>query len=207
MLDWMEANEYQNLVQLEHLLACFAMVYPQLSDLLGVKSSLGMMLNDPPSEGGEVISAKDSRGPQVKVTFGEAQEAGHSAAGEGELVVVLGMKGNAQEAHGVGDGVIKVPPKIYCPPLPSLYKEPELGTDLNDSMEWMFKDFGHAMKQDIGELPPRDDVLEFDFSTNAEELESHLNLKGCPQHLQEKVQEVVVDYWDVFCERGLRRPI
>ena len=119
MPDWMEANEYQSPVQLEHLLACFAMVYLQLSDLLGVESSLGLMLNDPPSEGGEVMLAEDSTRPQVKVTFGGAQEVRHSTSGGKELAAVLDAKKGAQEGHGVGDGVIKVPPKsiaLYCPP-------------------------------------------------------------------------------------------
>ena len=60
-----------------------------------------------------------------------------------------------------GDGVIWVPVKLYQPPLPSLDREPELGSDLNDGMDWMFKEYGCAVKQSVGELPLRDDVLEF----------------------------------------------
>ena len=107
-------------------------------------------------------------------------------------MVVPGAKNGTQEANEVGNGVIKVPPKIYYPPLPSLYKESDLVTDFNDGMEWMFKDFEHAVKQDTSKLSLRDDVLEFDFSTDVEELESHLNLKGCLQHLQAKIWEVVI---------------
>ena len=81
------------------------------------------------------------------------------------------------------DGVIQVPAKLYQPPLPLLYQEPELGSDLNDGMDWMFKEYGCAVKQSVGELPPRDDVVDFEFQTDSVELEGNLKLSGCPAEL------------------------
>ena len=40
-----------------------------------------------------------------------------------------------------------------------------------------------------------------------EELNWNLDLTGCPEELQPHVVQTVKDYWDVFCEDGLRRPI
>ena len=48
---------------------------------------------------------------------------------------------------------ISTPPKPYRPPLPSLYKEPELGSDLNDGMEWLFESHGKAIKWQKEGLP------------------------------------------------------
>ena len=105
------------------------------------------------------------------------------------------------------DGTIRVPAKLYWPPLPSLYREPELGSDLNDGMDWMFKEYRCTAKQSIDELPPRDDIIEFEFHTDLVELEGNLRLSGCPPELQPKIKEVITEYWDVFREHGLRRPI
>ena len=38
-------------------------------------------------------------------------------------------------------------------------------------------------------------------------MENNIKPQGCPSYLQEKFKEVVTDYWDVFCEDGLHRPI
>ena len=38
-------------------------------------------------------------------------------------------------------------------------------------------------------------------------MENNIKPQGCPSYLQEKVKEAVTEYWDVFCEDGLRRPI
>ena len=37
-------------------------------------------------------------------------------------------------------GVMSTGKKVYRPPLPSTYKETELSEDLNDGMEWVFRD-------------------------------------------------------------------
>ena len=58
-----------------------------------------------------------------------------------------------------------------------------------------------------GPLPHRYDVMEFDGPTNTKDLEKNLKLKDCLSELQDKVKEVVKEYWDVFCEYGFRQPI
>eukprot|EP00957_Ditylum_brightwellii_P129012 9842079-Ditylum_brightwellii.AAC.1 len=47
----------------------------------------------------------------------------------------------------------------------------------------------------------------YNEATDKEEMERGLNLNGCPEELQGKVKQVMKEYWDVFCERGLRNPI
>ena len=38
-------------------------------------------------------------------------------------------------------------------------------------------------------------------------MDNNLKLQGLPSDLQDKVKDVVTEYWDVFCEDGFRRPI
>ena len=104
-------------------------------------------------------------------------------------------------------GVIPTGKKVYSPPLPSTYKETRLSEDLNDVMEWVFREYMRSLKQAKDPLPPRDDVLEFNVRTKTKELGKNLKLHGFPSDLQYKVKEVVTEYWDVFCEYGLCRPI
>ena len=71
----------------------------------------------------------------------------------------------------------------------------------------MFKEYGCTVKQSVGGLPPRDNVVKFKVLTDSMELERNLKLIGCPIELQPQIKEVLMEYWDVFCEQGLRRPI
>ena len=71
----------------------------------------------------------------------------------------------------------------------------------------MFEEGGKALKKTIKELPPRDDIVLFDAERDTSELERNINLEGCPEWLQPEVINLVKEYWDVFCEEGLKNPI
>ena len=83
----------------------------------------------------------------------------------------------------------------------------ELSEDLNDGMEWLFRDYGTSLKQAKNPLPPRYNVMEFGVRDNKKELENNLKLQDCPSDLQYNVKKVVTEYWDVFCEDRFCRPI
>jgi len=125
----------------------------------------------------------------------------------GKVMSCVELKDSVSVKEDTPEGVIKTPPKMYRPPLPSLYQEPVLGSDLNDGMEWMFQDGGKALKRTVKELLPRDDVVLFDAKKNTAELEKNLCLDGCPEELKPEVISLVKEYWDVFCKEGLKNPI
>ena len=74
-------------------------------------------------------------------------------------------------------------------------------------MEWVFRDYGRSLKQTKYPLPYMEDVLEFDVRTNTKDLDNNIKLQGSSSDLQEKVKEVITEYWDMFCEGVFRRPI
>ena len=76
-------------------------------------------------------------------------------------------------------GVIRTGKKVYKPPLTSTYKETEHSEDLNDGMEWLFREYKRSLNQEKYPLPPRDDVMEFYVQTNTKELENIIKLQGC----------------------------
>ena len=110
-------------------------------------------------------------------------------------------QGRTQPDAADNPETICTPPKMYQPPLPSLYQEPKLGLDLNDGMDWMFEGHGKVVKQTKGDLPPCDDVLHFNEAADGEELKRNLNLdawKTCSLTSLKHITQMVKDHWDVF---------
>ena len=136
-----EPHEKQKKVLPMLLSAPFARLYPQMCNLLGGRAMVASVLRD-------LGEANDSN--LIDKNFKEG----------------VGSYSTSIESLGT----ISTPPKPYRPPLPSLYKEPELGSDLNDGMEWLFESHGKAIKWQKEELPPQDDIIEFDAKRDSEEL-------------------------------------
>ena len=74
-------------------------------------------------------------------------------------------------------------------------------------MVWMFRDYGRSLKQAKNPLPHRYNVVEFDVQTNTKDFGKNLKLQWLLSDLQDKVKELVTDYWDVFFEDVFRWPI
>ncbi len=104
-------------------------------------------------------------------------------------------------------GAIRLDRKVYRTPVRSRWVTPELGEDENDGLDYIFGEHGKAVRQEKQRLPDRNDVVEFNVTTNSAELERNLKLNGCPSELQPEVTKVVKEYWDVFSEGGLSKPI
>ena len=49
-------------------------------------------------------------------------------------------------------------------------------------------------------------VIEFNMQANTKQWEKNLKLQGCPSDVQDKVKEVVTEYWYVFCDDEFHRP-
>jgi len=103
-------------------------------------------------------------------------------------------------------GTITTPKKVYHSPLASLYQPPELGSDLLEGTDWLFRKHGQAICETTAPLTPRDDVISFDPGNNQAKLDRNFQPQHCPLHLQTQVSDTIKAFWDVFCERGLRHP-
>ena len=67
----------------------------------------------------------------LSVEFAERYPALATLVGE-RVMSCVELQDGASVKDDTPEGVIKTPPKIYRPPLPSIYREPVLGSDLND---------------------------------------------------------------------------
>ena len=104
---------------------------------------------------------------------------------------------------------IQMPPKIYRPQLPSTYIEPDLAPDVLDGMELLYKDHGASLRKRKAPLSPRDpnDIIHFDPKLHQEELDTNLKWGDCPIEHRPAILALIKEYWDVFCQDGLRKPI
>ena len=110
----------------------------------------------------------------------------------------------ATDSHAdTSQGTITTPKKTYRPPLTSLYQPPNLGPDLLENTDWLFQGNGQALLESNQLLPPRDDIIQFDPGNDLAEFDRNFQPQHCPQHLQAQVKDIVKEYWDVFCEKGL----
>lgn len=145
--------------------------------------------------------AKKRRGRERKLAK-ETRASAPSAAQTGTVRVEQGRDPKAESATVT----IEAPPKVYRPKPPSTYREPDLGEGLLDGV-WVHRDLRRLLKEETKELPPRDDVISFDIGQDGDELKRNLELSGCPPELHTKIRQLVREYWDVFSEGGLRKPI
>ena len=101
---------------------------------------------------------------------------------------------------------IEPPAKVYRPSLPSEYRDPALGDDLLDG-HWANRDLGKSLIKKKAELPERDDIELFEEAANLKELDANIRFDGCPDNMRNEVISLIKEYWDVFAEGGLRKPI
>jgi hypothetical protein len=77
-------------------------------------------------------------------------------------------------------GTIHTDRKIYRPKLPSKYIDPDLGPDLLDGQEIIFKTYGRTIRRQVDELPPRNDIIQFDPSRHQAEFDRNIRWEDCP---------------------------
>ena len=109
--------------------------------------------------------------------------------------------------NNIASNTIETDRKIWRPSLQSEYIEPDPAPDILDGMEIIFKDFGKSLRKKPEKPPPRDDIIYFDEAKDAKELQTNLRWRDCPVEHQPAITNLIKQYWDVFAEEGLRRPI
>ena len=105
------------------------------------------------------------------------------------------------------DDSIHMNRKIYLPPLESVYIEPDFGPDLLEGMQLLYQQYGKSLRQQVAPLPPRDDIIDFNMSFHGTELDKNLIWDQCPDSAKSPIMGIIKEYWDVFCEEGLRNNI
>jgi hypothetical protein len=95
----------------------------------------------------------------------------------------------------------------YRPKMSSVYVEPEYIPDSSDSLDILFKEFGNALFKTPGELPPRDDVTLYDPVLHDAQFSKNIQWRRCPEEYKERITTILKQFWDVFDEAGMQKPI
>ena len=102
---------------------------------------------------------------------------------------------------------IKMPPKIYRPPIPSSYIEPAGTPDPVEGMECLYKPLGQSLWKSKRPPPPRTDIITFNPLIHLKELQKNANWEGCTESNRVRITKLLKEFWDVFAQEGLRNPI
>lgn len=97
--------------------------------------------------------------------------------------------------------------RVWRPQVTSQYKEPDCIPDPLGDLDILYKDFGKPLWANKNKLPPRDDLLRYDPATHGPELEKNLQWKDCPEEFRHRIKDIIIEYWDVFAEEGVRKHI
>ena len=100
-----------------------------------------------------------------------------------------------------------MPPKIYRPPIPSTYIEPEELPDPLEGMECLHQPLGRSLWESKQTPPPRTDLIQFNPLTHQQELHKNANWEGCNEFHRILITRILKEFWDVFSQEGLRNPI
>jgi hypothetical protein len=100
------------------------------------------------------------------------------------------MEGWLDDDAATDQGFIRTERKMYRPPLPSQYTEPEVEDNLLDGHDWVCKEHGKALHHTKEPLPPRDNIIQFaDKPEYATKLDKNLRVDECPPDHQAAVRD------------------
>ena len=105
--------------------------------------------------------------------------------------------------------MIEVPPKIWRPKVVNKYIPPDYANDIDECV-FDFPQFGNTVYR-----PPspwvdhdRTDLILFDTAVHKAELTKHIRLNTTiSSDIQNRVIDIVKQYWDCFCADGAKRTI
>ena len=106
--------------------------------------------------------------------------------------------------------IIEVPQKIWRPKPLSKYIPLDYGDDVSEGV-FEYAHYGKAMFRPptkTWENVPREDIITFDASLHTSELDAGLRISDkATLAVRTQVRELIIKFWDCFCEEGARRPI
>jgi ribosomal protein L21E len=97
--------------------------------------------------------------------------------------------------------------RIWRPQVASKYMEPDCIPDPLSDLEILYKEYGKPLWANKSQLPPRDDLITFDPAKHQTELDKNLVWGDCPTEKQPVIKTLIMEYWDVFAEEGVRKNI
>ena len=102
---------------------------------------------------------------------------------------------------------VKTERKIWRPQVTSRYREPDCIPDPSSDMEILYRDFGKPLWAKKSKLTPRDDIIKFSTDKHQAEFDRNIQWRECLPKYQKQILPLLLEYWDVFAEEGVRKHI
>ena len=105
--------------------------------------------------------------------------------------------------------IIELPPKVWRPKQQNKYIPLDYGDDIHDG-HFDFKEYGNTVFRPSQEWTrnERDDIIVFEELKHAAELHKGLRVSDkVSAEIKNQVRNIIVKFWDCFCEEGARRTI
>ena len=115
----------------------------------------------------------------------------------------------AKELQQSGRKPVELPKRVWRPQMKNTCVKPDdkLIPDSAEGLDALFSEHGHTMWKTKEDTPERQDTIKYDPATDKAELEGDAQWRDCPEEHRPKVLQAIVDCWDVFAKRGMKRPI
>ena len=97
--------------------------------------------------------------------------------------------------------------RIWRPKVASQYEEPDCFPDATEDLEILYKNFGKPLWTNKSTLPERKDIIKYDPDKHKEEFLRNIQWQDCPTSYRDKFERIIHQFWDVFAEEGVRKPI
>ena len=93
------------------------------------------------------------------------------------------------------------------PKVKNACEEPDFLPDELDLLDPIFEEYGEVLYKEKGELPPRDDVIDFDPDVHQQEFDDCVQWESCPDEYRPLITKIIQDNWDAFTQEGMKKPI
>ena len=106
--------------------------------------------------------------------------------------------------------IIELPPKVWRPKQQNKYIPLDYGDNIHDG-HFDFKEYGNTVfrpAEQTWNRGEREDIIKYDDSKHAVELNKGLRVSDkVSAEIKQQVKNIVIKFWDSFCEEGARRTI
>ena len=123
-----------------------------------------------------------------------------SAATAKELTATTGKWKDGSKSVTPDKRVIRT--KMKCS-----YAKPEYIPNEADMIDHIFEEYGRVLYKKKNSLPPRHDITQYDNSKHDKEFTNTIQWGQCPEEHQEDIISILREYWDVFAQEGMKKPM
>jgi hypothetical protein len=113
----------------------------------------------------------------------------------------------AKQGQADGSTPVTMEKRTWRPKVENVYLDPEVEIDHMESLDWLFKEEGKVIIKNKRNLPPRDDIIQYNPELHSKTLDNKIQWRDCPEQWRPVIRAIIEEYYDCFEPKGMKRPI